>query len=191
MTSMSEDLAFCSSVYRWQKTRKRYDLVPSQTSFRLTSQPCSLGVPRKSLTPESLGRSANCSCKNRGDDFRHDEPDRCGLGEDQIGDQLRIQDPEEVLEAGWRNLIRGTIGFCLDEEGQGCPEELRVVSLQTSPDADLAMEVLGELDQDRRHASRNGLSSPSVAWDKPFCAWASALTIAFRTSGRYCSTEPS
>src|SRR5271157_5308739 len=63
MTPMSENLAFCSSMYRWQKMRKRYDPVPSQTSFRLTSQPCLWGVPRKCLTPESLGRLANCSCK--------------------------------------------------------------------------------------------------------------------------------
>src|SRR5208337_4333183 len=101
MTPMSENSAFCSSRYRWQKMRKRYDPVPSQISFRLTSQPRLWGVPRKCLTPESLGRSANCSVRLRRR-LAPDEPGRCGLGEG--------ADRESTADTGSRESAGGGLG---------------------------------------------------------------------------------
>ena len=119
------------------------ECVPSQTSFRFTSQPWALEDWRNAFTPESLGTSAKAS------------DSRCagGIGDameilvrrrdGQVVDERRVQDPEEVAEAVSSGITPFRRG-----QGEGGAEELDVVAFVRRPDPDAVVEVFGEIDQD-------------------------------------------
>ena len=59
--------------------------MPSQTSFRLTSQPYLFGVARKCLTAESLGQPGELLLQDFGGDLRQTQPDRLVGRQEQTG----------------------------------------------------------------------------------------------------------
>ncbi len=76
--------------------------------------------------------------------------------QNQVGDDLRIHDPEEVADAIGRDCLGKSVGLRLDEERERSPEELAVRLLQTSPDADPAVQVFPELDEQSRQGFEVG-----------------------------------
>ena len=72
-------------------------------------------------------------------------------GEDHhLGADLRVEDPEEVPDPGRRDLRPGETPPPAPRGRAAACRRTPGMPLQAVPEADLAVEVLGELDQDRR-----------------------------------------
>ena len=68
------------------------------------------------LDARVLGEIGELLLEDFGGDLRQTNQVGVVWVKEQIGNQLRIQDPEKVLEAGWGNRIQGKRGPWLDQE---------------------------------------------------------------------------
>ena len=137
-------------------------LAKNAEQVRLRAQPDQLpldlpavraGSPEERRDARVPGQIGELLLQDLGGDLRQEEQVGVIRTQDQVGDQLRVQDPEEMPDTVCRQCIRRKRGSRFDDEREGRAEEVLVIPLQTAPETDPAVEIFREINKDRGQPS--------------------------------------
>ena len=121
------------------------ECVPSQTSFRFTSQPCVVGAAEERLHAGVLGDFGEGIGQEGAGGIGDAMEILVRRRDGQVVDERRVQDPEEVAESVGDSGPEPLPARC---QGKGGAEELDVVAFVRRPYPGAGVEVFGEIDQD-------------------------------------------